>query len=89
MKPRTDEISRIWPLPRGLHVADGLLGEVDQGDQVDLDDLADGFGVLGFELGVVSQAGVVDEQVEASGHGLGLFPEGLAEAWSARSPAEI
>ena len=63
----------------GLHVPDGLLREVDQGDHVDLDDLADCLGILGVELGVVAHAGVVDEQVDTSRHGFGLVPERLPE----------
>src|SRR4051794_34246780 len=35
-----------------LHVANGFLSEVDQGDDVDLDDLPDCFRVLSFELGI-------------------------------------
>ena len=64
MKPKNGGDLKNLAGSAGLHVLHGLLREVDQGDHVDLDDLADRLGVLKLELGVVAHAGVVDDEVE-------------------------
>ena len=78
-----DDLPRTAP----SHRPDGLLGQVHERHQVDLDDAADLLGVLLGEVVVVPQARVVDQQVDAPREGLGPLPEPRRKSGSARSPS--
>jgi hypothetical protein len=79
MVSRIDEISRICPRPPRFHVPDRLLGQVQERHQVHLDDPPDDGRVLVSELGVMSEPGVIDQQVEPAWERLGPVPEAVAE----------
>ena len=87
MKPRTEEIWRICPVPRAFICRAAFWLQVDEGDQIEVDNLANGPRVLRREIGVVSHAGVVNQKVYASRHCFGVVPELLPEVGVGQAPA--
>jgi hypothetical protein len=62
-----------------LHVLRGLLAEVEKRHDVQLNDLAHGYGILIGKLRIVADARVVDQQVDSSRQAQGKSPELIAK----------